>query len=210
MPALSGEKRRMHWFSRLAALALVAGSSAGSAEETVSVPGLVPAQLAGAHDLLAEDYSRGGVLDEVRFGGFRSIQDSSPDGPLIGGQVLFDPLGPAREDYFLNSFLRPRIHVGGLVATDSRTEQLFAGFTWNFPLGRTFFLEAALGGTIHDGGSDDEGLGCSIAFREGAGVGANLGRHWRAIVSVDHSSNANVCDGNGGLTHAGVSVGYTF
>lgn len=202
----------MIWLRRCAlAVAALAVPSFAIAGDLLAGPNLGVIDTTGTYDPpAAQEYSGGGILDEVRLGGFLSVQGSSPDGPLIGGQVLFDPFVGPYQNYFLNTLLRPRIHIGGLVATDNGTDQLFAGFTWNFPIGDTFFLEAALGGTVHDGGTDDEGLGCSFAFRESAGAGLNIGRRWRAIASIDHSSNANLCDGNGGLTHAGVSVGYRF
>lgn len=179
--------------------------------------GMDQAALSTTHEPNATaDYNRGGIFDEVRLGGLVSVQGDSPDGALIGGQILFDPVVPPSENYLFNALLRPRAHIGGLFATDDGTDQLYAGFTWNFPIFDIFFLEASFGGGVHDGpldsdpGVDDESLGCRLTFRESVGAGVNLGRNLRLLASLDHSSNASLCNHNGGLTHAGASLGYRF
>ena len=68
-----------------------------------------------------------GIFDEVRVGGSFSIQSSSPDGPLFGGQVLFGTFVPPFGNYFLDTLLRPRPHLGGTVATDDGTSQIYGG-----------------------------------------------------------------------------------
>ncbi len=89
------------------------------------------------------------------------------------------------------------------------------GLTWDFPVYKSFFLEASFGGTIHDGPLESPGngldLGCHLLFHESIGAGVDLGQHWRVLGEADHSSHANLCDGgNSGITHAGVYVGYRF
>lgn len=185
------------------------------------VPGLLGAALAAASPAAAEDMVAEpngallGIIDEIRFGPSVSIQGSSPDGPLVNGQVLFTPFVPHLGGELLDMFLRPRPHLGVTVATDDGTSQVFGGVTWTFPIFDPLFLEASFGGTVHDGPltgtGNEESLGCRLLFRESIGVGLALGAHWRVIASADHSSHASLCDGdNGGLTHAGVGVGYRF
>ena len=156
-----------------------------------------------------------GIFDEVRFGGSFSVQDSSPDGLLLNGQLFFTTFVPPFENYLLNTFLRPRPHIWATIATDDGPNQLSGGLTWNFPIFDPFFLEASFGGTWHDGplespaGGDD--LGCHVMFRESVGIGADFGEHWRAVVLADHASHAGLCDGgNSGLTHVGLYAGYRF
>jgi len=126
--------------------------------------------------------------------------------------VLFDPFVGPFDNRFLDILLRPRPHIGG-TASPEGTDQIFAGLTWNLPVGRIFFVEASFGGTVHNGPitGAEVALGCHALFRESAGVGANIGEHWRVIASVDHSSHNEWCsDDNDGLTHAGLSAGYRF
>ena len=138
------------------------------------------------------------------------------DGVFLGGEILFATPFPEFQNRFADALLRPRPHVGGLASTNGGTSQIYAGFTWDFPVTERLFLEATFGGTVHNGETERQPiqtgpkLGCPVAFRESVGVGVNLTDNWRAIASVDHSSHAGLCGVNDGLTHAGVSVGYRF
>jgi hypothetical protein len=166
------------------------------------------------------DYDRDWFFDEVRLGGTNFWQegDEGTEGDaFINGQVMFDPLLGQFDNSFLNIFLRPRPHVGAAVGLDGGTDQVFAGVTWEVPLGQVFFLEASFGGTLHNGdlkttpGEQGLSLGCRALFRESAGLGANLGKNWRVLATWDHSSHANLCsEKNNGLTHLGASIGYRF
>jgi hypothetical protein len=165
------------------------------------------------------DYDRGGIFDEVRIRASQSPSsndEGTEDGLFVGGEVLFDPFLSPYENWFLNILLRPRPMIGANVSTRSGTDQIYAGLTWDVPVG-PLFLEASFGGTIHDGDlslpdEDDHGveLGCRWAFHESIGFGAVLRPHWTFVVSVDHSSNNEYCDKNNGLTHVGAMVGYRF
>ncbi len=161
-----------------------------------------------------EDHSAGGILSEVRLGvlGFWQDNSESEEGVYVSGQVLFDPFVRPFDNWFLNVFLRPRPHIGGSASPDG-TDQLFAGVTWTVPLWWNFFLDASFGGTVHNGplSGAEVSLGCSILFRESIGLGLNIGDHWSVIAAADHSSHADLCDGeNDGLTHVGVHFGYRF
>jgi len=166
------------------------------------------------------DYDRGGIFDEVRVSGSGWLQnnDGGKEGPFyIGGEVLFDPFLPPHKNWLANVLLRPRPMIGVNIATNCCTDQIFAGLTWDVPAG-PFFLEASFGGTIHDGqlhqapgeSGEELELGCRVLFRESAGIGVNLGRHWTALAGIDHSSNNGFCDDNSGLTHLGGMIGYHF
>jgi hypothetical protein len=189
---------------------------------------MVLADPAAAADLIAapalvttatEYYDRGDFFTEVRLGAAFSADGRErvhEDGLFVEGEVLFVPIPGRYGHWLVESLLLPRPHVGATLSTDGGTQQVYAGLTWNVPLAEIFFLEASFGGTIHDRGLDlghDDGaeLGCHLLFRESAGIGVRLGPHWRLVTSVDHSSNAGLCDaGNDGLTHVGTALGYRF
>jgi len=156
-----------------------------------------------------------GFLDEVRFGGSFSLMEKEEGDLLINGQILMTPLGSPFANRYLDALLRPRPHLGGTVGTGGGINQVFAGLTWTFPVIDPIFIEASFGGTLHDGphvgGPGDVNLGCTLMFRESAGIGVELGAHWRVLASVDHSSHAGLCDGgNSGITNVGAYAGYRF
>jgi hypothetical protein len=156
------------------------------------------------------------IFDEVRVGALTSIQPDYDSGVLVSGQLYFKPFGSPRQNYFANTFLRPRLHVGGNFAPEEDgINQIYGGLTWHFPLPGPIFLEASFGGTWHDGPIESPGdgldLGCHVLFHESAGIGVDLGERWRVVGVVEHSSHANLCDGgNAGISNAGAYVGYRF
>jgi hypothetical protein len=168
----------------------------------------------GSQASYRDDFSDGGIFDEVRLGvlGFLQEDASSEEGVYVTGQVLLDPFLDPFSNWMLDVLLRPRPHIGG-TASPSGTDQIFAGLTWSLPLGRTFFAEASFGGTVHNGPiiGAQVSLGCHAILRESIGIGANIGRHWRVIATADHSSHHGLCSQiDDGLTHVGASVGYRF
>ncbi len=109
------------------------------------------------------------------------------------------------------ALLAPRPHVGATINLDGSTNRVYAGLTWDFPLGRNFFGEIALGGTVHDGPLVDDKLdsfGCRANFREALSLGYHISDRVSLMVIVDHMSNAKLCERNRGLTSAGVRLGY--
>jgi hypothetical protein len=171
----------------------------------------------------AQQFSNGaglfGIFDEVRLGAVYPVQENDDSGVIVSGQLYFRSFVPPMQNYWADTLLRPRVHVGGNLATgDDPINQVYAGLTWHFPVMNSFFVEASFGGTWHDGPleSADDGLdlGCEFLFRESVGVGVDLGQRWRVIASADHPSHADLCEngraGNSGITHAGVYVGYRF
>jgi len=157
-----------------------------------------------------------GIFDEVRLGTVFPTESNDDSGVIVSGQLYFREFVRPFESYWANTLLRPRIHVGGNLATgDDPINQAYAGFTWHFPIRDRFFFEASFGGTVHDGPLDSDGdgldLGCHLLFRESIALGVDLGRRWRLLASADHSSHADLCDGgNSGITHAGIYAGYRF
>jgi hypothetical protein len=199
-----------------AVAALSVSLPANAADVASLAVGTAPETTAPTNTL---DYDRGGIFDEVRISAASWAQnnDGGAEGHFsYGGEVLFDPFVGPYQNWFLNIMLRPR-PMAGLNLTPGGTNQIFAGLTWDVPVGPIFF-EASFGGTLHDGdlrqapGEPGGGLelGCRALFRESYRVGAKLGAHWRILAGLDHSSNAELCDDNNGMTHIGGMIGYQF
>lgn len=160
-----------------------------------------------------------GIFDEVRVGALGDTKDDQDSGVIVSGQLYFRSFIPESNNYVVNTVLRPRIHVGGNLATaKDGVDQVYAGLTWHFPLPFNTFAEFSFGGTWHDGPFDSSAnpngglsLGCPVLFREAYAAGVNVGRHWRVMAEFDHSSHNDYCyGGNSGLSHAGVYVGRRF
>lgn len=159
------------------------------------------------------------IFDEARFGVMMAVDKTEANderGAFITGMLLFDPWGHNEAQGF-DKLLRPRIHVGGTIATSNEANQVYAGFSWTANVTERFFLEVGFGGTIHDGdlnfsdGGDSPKLGCRALFHEYAAAGFNVTERWSVIAHVEHSSHANLCDGpNNGLSRGGIMVGYKF
>ena len=157
------------------------------------------------------------AITEVRLGGFAAnLEDGSSEdaNALINAEVLFRPLGGDRYygNPILDVFLKPRPHIGTSISVDEGgTNQIYGGLTWEVRLTDWAFVEASFGGTLHDGptdSNDPDAYGCSTLFRESASLGFDVSERWRLLFTVDHMSNAGLCDQNQGLTNAGVRLGY--
>jgi lipid A 3-O-deacylase len=148
------------------------------------------------------------ALFELRAGvlfGFDGPKEDKEGTPDVNVELLYGPIGAEYQNNFLNHFLRPRLHLGGTINTEGNTSQLYAGFTWDLFLTQRLFIEGPFGGAVHDG--DDTYFGCRAVFRESGSVGFMLSEQWDAMATVDHMSNADLCDANRGLTNVGIRVG---
>ena len=159
------------------------------------------------------------IFDELRIGALASIDEDDKSGGLLSGMILFNRFGGTYESYLADTLLRPRVHIGGNVATkDDGVSQIYAGLTWNFPIFEGISIEAGFGGTLHDGPlisfDDSSTSAASGSSMKSIGLSFDLGRHWRVVTQADHSSHAMLCDGgdapNSGMTHVGVYTGYRF
>jgi hypothetical protein len=112
----------------------------------------------------------------------------------------------------------PRPEVGVTINTDNRDSLAHLGLTWQLPVFETpFYLEGTFGAAIHNGyltNSPDNtrrhNFGCRVNFYERFGVGANLSESMTATVTYEHTSNAQLCDDNQGLSNFGVRLGWKF
>src|SRR5262245_45784690 len=172
----------------------------------------VPTVSASAAEPLSEGpgYS---FIDEVRFGVLAANLEGGEHGGdyAINGEILFTRLGAASYgDPISDFFLRPRIHVGASLSPDG-VNQIYAGLTWEHYITSRFFFEGSFGAAAHDretSGNDNDSYGCTVNLRESASIGVELTEHLRLMATVDHMSNAGLCDGNQGLTNAGLRLGY--
>ncbi|MDK1386634.1 acyloxyacyl hydrolase [Sinorhizobium sp. 8-89] len=160
-----------------------------------------------------------GIFDEMRFGATASIGngDNHESGVFPSFTIFFDPFATDSATGIVEKILRPRVHAGASIATSSSgVNEVYGGLSWNADLTERFFVELGLGATVHDGDLNDDGtsgpkLGCRLLFREYAAAGYRFDDHWNLSATVEHASNADLCNGpNDGLTRAGLMLGYKF
>jgi Lipid A 3-O-deacylase (PagL). len=163
-------------------------------------------------------------LSEVRGGVFAHSVDEP--GALFGVvnvsrvqdvnvELLFEV--PGFSDWLAWGELRP--HIGATVNLGGLESMVYGGLSWTVPLGDTpIFLEASFGAALHNGGTGPYGtavapardLGCGLAFREAASLGVMLTENASLMATLEHASNANLCQSNRGLTNLGVRLGWRF
>jgi lipid A 3-O-deacylase len=152
--------------------------------------------------------------EEIRLGAFAAnLEEGGGEHAemVINGELLFGRPERAYGNPILDHFLRPRPHIGFSVAPDAGVSQVYAGVTWDLKLTGGLFFETSFGGALHDGptASDDpDSYGCSLLFRESASLGYAITERTRLLLTVDHISNASLCDENQGLTNAGVRLAH--
>ena len=154
------------------------------------------------------------IIDEIRFGASTSIDSArSQDHGLVGSAEIYVAPFSSSKSGVAKVLLEPRIQVG-ISGGPSATDQIYTGLNWHVPITDTFFGEFGAGGTVHNGNLDSGAgprLGCRLLFREHAALGIKVTGNVNVLATVDHSSNANLCDGpNDGLTHVGVALGVKF
>jgi hypothetical protein len=155
------------------------------------------------------------VLDEVRGGIYAYGVDDPPEGQSvsINFELLTSRLPIGGQAWYV-----PRLHVGATINTDDAPSHGYAGATWTVNVTDWAFVEATFGGGVHNGSTasaanatpGESPLGCAVLFRESASLGFRVSDQWSVIGTIEHLSNAGLCDGNRGITEAGVRVGYSF
>lgn len=154
-----------------------------------------------------------GPVSEVR-GGIYShdidfVSFNREDGVDLNAEVLFE----APE--ILQSLWSPRPHVGATVNTAGNTSFYYGGFTWEWDFLENYFVDANLGGALHDGRNvtddpDRKSMGSDVLFRLGAALGYRLNENYNISLQVEHYSNAGTGAANEGLDTLGLRVGYRF
>jgi lipid A 3-O-deacylase len=161
---------------------------------------------------------------EVRFGvfshGVGSVERGTFDlnAEVVSPRLSFGASGPW-------AVLIPRLHVGGSINLDDRTNFGYAGLLWTVPLLDRLFAEGFVGAAVHDGSRTPtarlSGLGCDTVFHAGASLGYRLSPRWSVIATFEHLSNGRTifgircgnnlaAGGNQGLNNYGLRVGYSF
>ncbi|MBX3446993.1 MAG: acyloxyacyl hydrolase [Parvibaculum sp.] len=153
------------------------------------------------------------IVDEVRVGVFahdpfaRNGESSHAD---INAEIVFE--SPS----FMSWAFNPRPRLGGTLSGDGGTSLVYLDLLgWTFDLGGNFFIDAAVGGAVHDGelkgnAPNTRYFGCRANFHQSASIGYRFTPQLSLMASVEHMSNASLCDQNDGLTNAGVRLGYSF
>lgn len=153
------------------------------------------------------------ALDEVRLGGFVYGVDDPPEGTSasINFEVLTSRLPIGGQSWYV-----PRLHVGATINTEDSPSHGYAGFSWTVDVTDWMFVEATFGGGVHNGDTGpsappgESPLGCSVLFRESASLGFRFNENWSVMGTIEHLSNAGLCDANRGITEAGARIGYRF
>ena len=152
------------------------------------------------------------LLEEIRLGLYAHDPVSPEKGAAdVNGELVFAPFAPGSGPLGL---LTPRVHMGVTWSFGARTSLAYAGFLWRLPLNERVFLEAAFGGAVHNGRDAQapgrNAMGCRGAFHESLSLGYRLAPQWRVMATIEHASNAGLCDSNRGVTNAGLRIGYAF
>lgn len=154
-------------------------------------------------------------LDEIRLGAYKQAIDDAPGegSGAVNLEVLFGRLQSHSGNGLVDHFLSFRPHIGATVSVSGDTNMFYAGATWDLKLTDWAFVETSFGGAVHDGPLDEKGhasYGCTANFRESASLGFKLSEDWRLLATIEHMSNAGLCEPNRGLTNAGLRLGYKF
>ena len=157
--------------------------------------------------------AEGSIVSEVRGGVYAHDVDfwsfHRESGTDINGEVLF--VSPD----WLEAIWAPRPHLGATVNTAGNTSIAYGGLTWEYDLPADFFIDANLGGAVHNGklNTDDKNrksLGSPVLFRLGAALGYNLTEKVNVSIQFEHVSNAYLANPNEGMDNVGLRLGYRF
>lgn len=166
-----------------------------------------------AQDLLA--FGDPYMPHEFRLGAYAHDAFSPEKGPVdLNLELLFGQLA-VTDDPFWNQWI-PRPQLGSTVDFAGRTSNIYAGLAWTHDVWQGLFVEGSLGGAVNDGQTGRHppygynGMGCNASFHETASVGYRLTDAWSVMATIEHYSNAGLCDNNRGLTNYGLRLGYRF
>jgi hypothetical protein len=161
---------------------------------------------------------------EARFGVFaHGVGGNERNTVALNGEIVSPRLFNAGNAWWAPAI--PRIHAGGFVNVQGRTNSIYTGLLWTIPVYDRLFFEAFIGPSVHDGsltpGINQAGLGCRVLFNAGASIGYRFDSRWSVMGTFNHLSNGKeifgtncglnqLPGGNQGLNHYGLRVGYTF
>ncbi len=154
-----------------------------------------------------------GIFSEIRGGVYAHDIDlwsfEREEGTDVNAEILF--VSPS----FLEAIWAPRPHLGATVNTSGDTSHMYGGLTWEYDLPANFFVDANLGGSVHNGkldtnDDDRKSLGSRVLFRLGAALGYNITEKVNISLQYEHMSNAYLADPNEGMDNVGLRLGYRF
>ncbi|MDO8420647.1 MAG: acyloxyacyl hydrolase [Parvibaculum sp.] len=153
---------------------------------------------------------------EIRVGGYyHGLRVAAPHAREDAGldynaEILFD--SPA----FLSWLGSPRPQLGTTIAKHG-TSLTYAGLDWTVNVTDAVFFDFGLGGAVHDGrlsgtspNNNENRYGCRVLFHQNISIGYRITQDVSVMGTIEHMSNASLCDYNEGLTNAGVRLGYSF
>ncbi|WP_127754194.1 acyloxyacyl hydrolase [Devosia sp. 1566] len=111
----------------------------------------------------------------------------------------------------------PRPEVGATINLEGEDSLVHAGLTWQAHLfDSPVFVEGTFGAAIHNGYLGDDApdgrrkFGCRVNFYERIGLGVDLTENATATLAYEHSSNAELCDYNAGISNLSLKFGWKF
>jgi len=161
---------------------------------------------------LAEDLPK---ILEIRAGAFLHDPKSPEKGSIDGNFEFLAPRVPIGLNK-IYEILIPRPHIGATLNNANKTSNAYAGLTWNLNLTNSVFIEATFGGSANNGKTGHtvvpghNAMGCTTSFRESASFGYRISSAFSIMGTIEHMSNAGLCDRNRGLTNGGIRLGYSF
>lgn len=157
---------------------------------------------------------RGGIFAHSVYSGFLPVMPSRWLGfsriEDLNVELLFD----LPDADFMRWIGSPRANIGATVNFAGRESMAHAALTWTVPVFDTpLFIEGSFGGAIHNGVltgavAPMRSLGCRVNFYESASIGVNVTEQASVMLTYEHTSNANLCPPNAGLSNLGVRFGY--
>ena len=152
---------------------------------------------------------------DMRFGVLAHGFDGDEKGTVdMSGEILFPKFDFGKGG--IADYLTMRPQIGVDINTHGKSSFVYAGFAWTVKLPAKFVFELDFGGSVNNGGTAPpaeekmQALGCRTLFHESAGIGYPLTDRVTVTAMIEHMSSANLCLPNGGMTNAGLKLGYSF
>lgn len=173
--------------------------------------GFAPLQLNDAPGQIVDEVKTGVLAHDIGF-----LTHHVEHGVDVNLEMLFTPPD------LLAIIGSPRPMIGADINTSGNTSDPYVGLTWGISLiqnlfrpGDSVFALGSLGGAYQDGYIDNapperKKLGSPILFRESAELGYQVTPMISISAILDHISNANLAQHNGGITSAGARLGFKF
>jgi lipid A 3-O-deacylase len=152
----------------------------------------------------------GNVFDEVRVG-LMDHDSGLVDSHVENGVDLNMEVLLQSPDWMKWAY-SPKPSIGTTTSLRDQTSLLHFGFSWELPISGPIFANANLGLGFNNGVTRNQvgrrNMGCNGDFYESLSVGGQFLEKHRLMATVEHASNAYICNSNAGLTNLGIRYGY--